>query len=380
VDKEDDIRRSPGIPSLEAATDPEKQESAPPVNAVTNKPRRGLAAGMLLLGFFVVGLMAAGYLGWRWLNQQLPRLAETQAQQALMLTTLGRQLEEERDARLRLGAELERAIGEFGLQLNAQSKRLEDLSTTSRDDWLLAEAEYLLRLANQRLLTERQSKGALVLMTAVDDIVGGIDDTRLFPVRQVLSEEITALRLTGGVDREGLYLRLAALAEVVMQLQPTEFADLQVAAGLEANEQESADLPWYRQLAVNALAAIRRFGAEHFRVKTLDKPLEPLLSPDQDAYLQHNIRLGIEQAQLSLLREEQEIYTAGLDKAETWLRTYFSMNADAEVVANQLALLKTESVVQKLPDISRSLAALRDYINLRHRRDPQPSAAGDAVP
>lgn len=379
MDKEDDVRQSPGGSPLEPATDPEMQESAPSVNAV-NKPRRGLAAGILLLGFIVVGLMAAGYLGWRWLNQQLPRLAETQAQQALMLTTLGRQLEEERDARLRLGAEFERAIGEFGAQLNAQSKRLEDLSTTSRDDWLLAEAEYLLRLANQRLLTERQSKGALVLMTAVDDIVGGIDDTRLFPVRQVLSEEITALRLTGGVDREGLYLRLAALAEVVMQLQPTEFADLQVAAGPAENEQESADLPWYRQLAVNALAALRRFGAEHFRVKTLDKPLEPLLSPDQDAYLQHNIRLGIEQAQLSLLREEQEIYRASLDKAEAWLRTYFSMNADAEVVANQLALLKTESVVQKLPDISRSLAALRDYINLRHRRDPQPSAAGDAAP
>jgi len=380
VDKEDGIRRSPGIPPLEAMTDPEKRESAQPVNSVTNKPRRGLAAVVLLLSVIVVGLMAAGYLGWRWLNQQLPRLAETQAQQALMLTTLRHQLEEERDARLRLGAELQRAIGEFGVQLNAQSKRLEDLSTTSRDDWLLAEAEYLLRLANQRLLTERQSKGALVLMTAVDDIVGGMDDTRLFPVRQVLSEEITALRLTSGVDREGLYLRLAALAEVVMQLQPTEFADLQVAAEPDANEQESADLPWYRQLAVNALAAIRRFGAEHFRVKTLDKPLEPLLSPDQDAYLQHNIRLGIEQAQLSLLREEQEIYTAGLDKAETWLRTYFSMNADAEVVANQLAQLKTESVVQKLPDISRSLAALRDYINLRHSRDPRPSAAGDAAP
>lgn len=347
------------------------------------EPRRG--SGWLIFLLLVVvagGLAAAGFLGWRWLEQQIPRLAEAQTQQAVALASVGRQLEEERAARLQLTAELEHLRGDFASQFNVQAKRLDDISTTSADDWLLAEAEYLLRLANQRLLTERQSKGALGLMSAVDDIIGGMDDARLFPVRQALSEELTALRLTGGTDREGLFLRLAALADVVMQLQPTEFADLQVgtAEPVEEENESAGTVPWYRQLAANAMVALRRFGAEHFRVKSLDKPLEPLLTPDQDVYLKHNVRLSIEQAQLSLLREEQEIYTASLEKAENWLRTYFSMNADAEVVANQLALLKAEAVVQKLPDISRSLAALRDYIDLRHPRDrPAPAAPEDGA-
>ena len=37
-------------------------------------------------------------------------------------------------------------------RLDSHNKRLLSLSSTSREDWLLAEAEYLLRLANQRLL------------------------------------------------------------------------------------------------------------------------------------------------------------------------------------------------------------------------------------
>lgn len=374
--REDSVQQSPDVSPKEGGLD---TGSATAMESARQQRLRRRAGWWIFLLLIVFGAMAAaGFLGWRWLERQIPRLAEAQTQQALTLATVGRQLEDERIARLQLSAELERLRGDLEGQLNAQAKRLADISTTSRDDWSLAEAEYLLRLANQRLHTERQSKGALALMVAVDDIIRGVDDARLFPVRQALSEELTTLRLAGGVDREGLYLRLAALADVVMELQPTEFADLQVETEPVAEENETLPLqPWYRQLAANAMTALRRFGAEHFRVKTLDKPLEPLLSPDQDAYLQHNVRLSIEQAQLSLLREEQEVYTASLEKAENWLRTYFSMNADAEVVANQLALLKTESVIQKLPDISRSLAALRDYIDLRHRRDSPPPVVSE---
>ncbi len=308
----------------------------------------------------LAGLAVAGWWGWQWYareQQKLPALRAALDQQALAVSGLTRELAAERGERQQLAAQVEQAKGELQLQVNAQARRLADLSSAGRDDWSLAEAEYLLRLANQRLLTERQSKGALALMGAADTILRDFDDGALFPVREALTREITALQLAGTIDREGLYLRLAALSEVVIQLQPTEFADIP-AENSPADEDQPTDLPWYRQLLVNARAAFDRFAAEHFRVKSLAKPLEPLLNPDQDVYLRHNVRLSIEQAQLALLREEQEIYTTSLDKAESWLRTYFSGNIDASVVADQLATLKTQVVVQKLPDVSGSLTAL----------------------
>ena len=50
------------------------------------------------------------------------------------------------------------ALSQVDQRINAQQQRLINLSTTSREDWLLAEAEYLLRLANQRVLIEREPR------------------------------------------------------------------------------------------------------------------------------------------------------------------------------------------------------------------------------
>lgn len=359
------------------ASAPASAHQHPP--AVPPRRVRRSWGGWLFALLVLAGLAVGGWWGWQWYareQQKLPALRAALDQQALAISGLTRQLTAERGERQQLATRVERTNNELQLQINAQAKRLADLSASGRDDWALAEAEYLLRLANQRLLTERQSKGAIALLAAADAILRDFDDSALFPVREALTREITALQLAGAIDREGLYLRLAALAEVVIQLQPTEFADIDSESS-PADEEQPEHLPWYRQLLVNARAAFDRFAAEHFQVKSLAKPLEPLLTPNQDVYLRHNVRLGIEQAQFALLREEQEIYTTSLDKAESWLRTYFSGNADADVVAEQLATLKTQVVVQKLPDVSASLTALRDYINRRHQRR---AAAGAGMP
>src|SRR5690606_5363670 len=80
--------------------------------------------------------------------------------------------------------QLETQVSESQLRLNNHQERLQALSTTTREDWLLAEAEYLLRLANQRILTERQTANALSLMVTADDILKEIDDPDLFVVRK----------------------------------------------------------------------------------------------------------------------------------------------------------------------------------------------------
>src|SRR5690606_8016466 len=56
---------------------------------------------------------------------------------------------------------LEDQVARLQVTLNGQQERLRALSTTTREDWLLAEAQYLLRLANQRILTERDGANAL---------------------------------------------------------------------------------------------------------------------------------------------------------------------------------------------------------------------------
>jgi len=116
-------------------------------------------------------------------------------------------------------------LDQMSLRLDGQQKRINSMSTTNREDWLLAEAEYLLRLANQRVLLERSPQNAIALLESADEIVkevaAGLGDAELFGIREALGRELTQLRLIDTADKEGVYLQLSALANAVESLPRT---------------------------------------------------------------------------------------------------------------------------------------------------------------
>ena len=66
---------------------------------------------------------------------------------------------------------LEKKIDDLQLRVNTQGRRMAEFGSSTRSDWLLAEAVYLSRLANQRLQTERGVKNPLALLESVDHIL-----------------------------------------------------------------------------------------------------------------------------------------------------------------------------------------------------------------
>jgi uroporphyrin-III C-methyltransferase len=273
---------------------------------------------------------------------------------------------------------LENLLADLQLQSQSQQQRIRELTTTTREDWLLAEAEYLLRLANQRILTEKQGKNALSLMETVDAILKELDAPDLFPVRKALASDITQLRLAGEVDREGIYLQLEALIDGIAQL------DIPMVAVTETREEASAEQPWYATLADNAWRALKKLSGI-IRVERVDEMVAPRLLPSQQDLLRLNLRLALEQAQLGLLREEQAIYQASLQSAEEIVAAKFAGDEQAQMVLDQLADLATKQVVQDLPSASASITALQDYIALWHDRfpveeDSEPAPAAEPAP
>lgn len=271
-------------------------------------------------------------------------------------------------------AQLEAQLGDAQLRLNSHQQRLQALSTTTREDWLLAEAEYLLRLANQRILTERQTANALSLMVTADDILKEIDDPDLFPVRRALAADITSVKLAGVVDREGIYLRLDALIGAIPNLkmplrEPAVAAEASPAANIE---------PWYITLIENAKSALVKMSGI-VRVERVDVPLEPVLLPSEQQLLHLNLRMALEQAQLALMREEPRIYKASLGRAQDYIENRFSDAAPTTVFGDELRALAEEKISQPVPALSGSINALQDYIRVWHHRysvgeQGQPSA------
>ena len=89
---------------------------------------------------------------------------------------------------------LEESLAKIEQQSQYTAQQLLELNASSRADWLLAEAEYLLRLANQRLHIEKDVRGAEAILPTADKVLAEGDDPGLLPVRVALAEEIFALQ------------------------------------------------------------------------------------------------------------------------------------------------------------------------------------------
>ncbi|CAI8188256.1 MAG: Putative uroporphyrinogen-III C-methyltransferase [Marinobacterium sp. xm-d-530] len=247
-------------------------------------------------------------------------------------------------------------------RLSDAIKQVEAGRDRSESDWRLAEAEYLLRLANQRILMENRAEGALALLRSTDTILKELDDVSLYPLRQSLASDISKLESVPNLDLEGTYLRVAALIErskdlptltLEQQRQLPELIDNVITEQVDTETQQSITSGFAKAISkLESLIVIQRH----------DQPVEPILSPDQGHYLRQNIQMLLEQAQLALLRQQQSVFTTSLSRAQSLLMQYFDRdNYTTSVLIQSLAELTTLNVSPTIPDISGSLKALQQH-------------------
>jgi len=353
----------------EKAAKPSSMGSAKPSAKSSSKSSGG--KGWLFI--LILLLVAGGVSAWWWFyGQHLQPKNEMVSPQVELqddLAQLKQALSAETDARMALTAEVKKNNVEQQLALNAQAERLRELSGSSRTDWVLAEAEYLMHLANQRLLTERDSGNALALLESADEILRKLNEVQLIPVREALAKNIVALKSQPQVDREGVFLQLKALSEQVIKLPilppKMSLVDQEKPLPVLSDETEAA---WYSPV-VRVGRIVLNEAEKLILVRHRSDPVDPLLTPEQEQLLRLQLGAVLEESQLALLREEQQIYEAGLSKARELLSTYFEVNGQqAESLVEQLRVLEGQQIIQVRPDISEGLNALRDYIDSWHNR------------
>lgn len=219
--------------------------------------------------------------------------------------------------------------------------------TDSGASWRLAEVRYLLRMANHRLGLERDVRGAALLLAAADDALRDLDDPRLTPARALIAEERLAVAGLPAVDAEGLYLALEAIKRDLDQL-PLDLPALADRAVPDAQVEPPA--AGWRAIwdAVSELVRVRRVDAAR-----------PLLAPEEGAYLELNLRLMLERAQLAGLRREQGVFGASIETAIDWIEAWQDVS-DPEVrrVVDGLRAIAAVRLDAPVPDLSGSLVAL----------------------
>ncbi|MDB9733462.1 uroporphyrinogen-III C-methyltransferase [Porticoccaceae bacterium] len=342
--------------------------------SITKKPRTSAYFWLLLALPALFAVIAVSWFGWQqwqimltdlerieYLNVELEAHLKQANSQSII--TSNRELEH-----LENRKELSQQVINLQLQVNAQGARITELGSTTRTDWYLSEAAYLARLASQRLQTERGTKNPLALLQKVDSILVEIDEGGMLAVRAAIAADITALRLAGEIDIEGIVLELNALAVQIDELPMIQLLVNSSASNQDSDDNGLANLVVDESLSQRWSALIDEFTqslGQLVQVKQRLQPIERVLSASEESVVRNNVRLLLQQAANAALREQQSIYDLSLKRAQQWLTQYFQMNSSVEVVKDRLIKLSVEQVVQELPFIDGSVNALEAFMIVR---------------
>jgi uroporphyrin-3 C-methyltransferase len=345
----------------------EQKNSAPSAPIGKEKKDKGAsnALSWINLILIIILFLLAGFAGWIVWQQNQSATAES----AVLKDRLGTALQKIEASNARENTLMKRAeaLNETSLTLAEQvahnSERLGKLPGAERQDWLLAEAEYLLRLANQRLELERDWDGAVSMLTAADNVLIETRNPRLDKVRAQIARELMALRAVPAVDRVGAIFRLQALQEQVTSL-PWMPEKLIPDVAVEEEPRVLEEQTWYWNTWFTVKDNITRM----VRIRERDAPIAAPLTPDQQYYLQQNMHLMLEQAQVALLREQTELYTHSLGRVQEWLDQYLVMEDERTRAARAaLAQLAAWDVSPERPDVTKSLILLQKLVEEQRR-------------
>jgi uroporphyrin-3 C-methyltransferase len=355
IDDEKKAQPEASAPETAASTSTETAEGpALPADSGKTRSRSGRGLGVLALLLAVGALVAAGYLYYQllYLNPTEEVAAEvdsTEADVAQLESRVSRLVDDQSGAMEVLRAEVQQQADQLAATEESLVARLNEISRQGPPDpqeWRLAEAQYLLRIANHRLLMERDVSSSLQLLQAADQILVEMEDFALHPVRARLADEILALERVEGVDVQGIFLRLEALKGALDELP------LRLPEYLARNEQPQPPPGGFWQTLKTQLQS-------YLQLRRFDGSVKPLLAPEEGVYLELNLRLMLERAQLAALRRNQVIYTQSLATAQQWIEDYLDPeSATVQRIEAELQALGQVSLDRPLPDISGSLNAL----------------------
>ncbi|OQK16892.1 hypothetical protein AU255_03035 [Methyloprofundus sedimenti] len=238
----------------------------------------------------------------------------------------------------------------------------------TRGDWLVADAEYLLSVANRRLHLMGDVATAIEALKAADNRLRESGDTAAFKVRSQIAKEISLVKKVEVADVVGIYSTLDMLEEDVDKLnvflpysgktkdqQSTSKVSPDTPAADETSTDDVNDMLDKALVEIEGIITIRR----------LDNPVTTIISPEQKAFITEQLSTKLAIVKLALVQHNDALYQAGIDDVQQWLDKNFTKDAEYKHFLTELEQLKRIQLRSNFPDISQSLKMLRDIAKLR---------------
>ncbi|UTM57251.1 uroporphyrinogen-III C-methyltransferase [Photobacterium sp. CCB-ST2H9] len=263
----------------------------------------------------------------------------------------------------------ETRLGQQENDIQGLQRALTEVQGRRPNDWLLAEADYLTRMAGRKLWLEHDVASATLLLESADNRIAQLNDPSLTELRTALSDDITMLKSIARIDRDGLVLRLTSLQN---QIESLPLANAIVPESLDQPQTDSVSES-ISDWKTNLMTSLKQFSEHFVTYRKRDGNVIPLLSPEQDFYLQENIRSKLETAIKAVYREQGELYTTSLTMAKDWASQFYKTDdAKTQSFIQALNELAEQKIQVSYPKTLKSRSELSDIISKRIRQQVAP--------
>ncbi len=332
--------------------DDTKKEATKPKTETQKKTRFSfLNLNTLLSIVIIIAVGFTAYIGWQQITQQ-QSLLDAQQQQLTQIRQQQTQANEQVQKQLQqntLAQNQEFTTLKKTIQVFLKQNR------HSRHDWLITEAEYLIKLANYRLILAHDVPTSISALRAADERLREVGNPRFIPLRQAIAFDIQQLKSVTRIDMVGLSLKLNAIQKQLEDL-PLKTPTPETIQQKNQHPTQLSQIDSWKQLPM----AIWQDLLKLFRIQTHNEQIQPLLSPEHRFFLVQNLKLQLEQARLALINNQPIIYKDRIQQAQQWIKQYFN-NQDplTQSMNKSLIQLAQVKINVTLPDISNSLTQLQ---------------------
>lgn len=374
------------LPDIASAKDSSAKAAAPNSSPDNPKPAQSAApktakTGLLwlvtLLNLLLLG--GAAYGGYWYFNQHSVtqtkldtlrselnnELGQKHSQMTNRAATLEQQISAQTEATqdvLDGEAAQQATVEQLENQLQGALAQIQELDGRRPTDWLIAEADYLVRMAGRKMWLEKDLRTAIMLLGNADQRLKSLADPSVLPVRALIAQDIQALQQVNPVSEVSVALALDGLVKQVDKLA--------IITPKEANEFTSEEVSdsasdWQQ----NLLNVWRSLVDDFIRVEYRDEPVEPMMTAQQEWLSREQIKLALQQAQAAALAGEQALYQASIERAATIISDdYIQSNSEVSGFQSALSQLKNTDIGKAVPTELSSQAALESLLDSRVKR------------
>lgn len=356
----------PAQPRGAPADEPSASEPAVAVSGPA--PSRAPLAIALVALILAFGLAVAAYFIWFQVQQLSREQAAVEDGVSDRIAPLRKSIDGLERTLADNRAALQARVGKLDEELQSISHRVSTVAAImgrSEQGWALAEVEYLLRIASQRLQLQRDTGAAEKALEAADARLRELADPHYLNVREQIAGDLEAVKAVPSVDIDGLSVTLSSAIQRIDGL-PVAGTHYEPATASDNNQPETpttaGSIDELGQVVWGSLSGL-------FRLREHDKPVGPMLPPEREYYLRENLRLQLATARIALLRNDQAQFREALQTAGQWLREYFDMSDEGVAqLESRLKSIAATDIRPALPDVSGSLRLLRQQMRLSEQQ------------